>query len=86
MLDDPRLSTALQAVAEGRSLDPFTVLGRHSMPSGDIIRVILPPHYPARPASGARDHIINPFYRRRVARSRVVSFGDSQIIVTMQLP
>jgi 1,4-alpha-glucan branching enzyme len=42
MLDDPRLSTALQAVAEGRSLDPFAVLGRHSMPSGDIVRVMLP--------------------------------------------
>ena len=42
MLDDPRLSTALQAVAEGRSLDPFAVLGRHFMPSGDIIRVMLP--------------------------------------------
>ena len=42
MLDDPRLSTALQAVAEGRSLDPFAVLGPHSMPSGDIVRVMLP--------------------------------------------
>src|SRR5205814_2062356 len=32
----------LQAVAEGRSLDPFAVLGRHSTPSGDIVRVMLP--------------------------------------------
>src|SRR5262249_45897480 len=42
MLDDPRLSTALRAVAEGRSLDPFAVLGRHSMSSGDIVGVMLP--------------------------------------------
>jgi len=42
MLDDPRLSTALQAVAEGRSLDPFAVLGRHPTPTGDIVRVMLP--------------------------------------------
>jgi 1,4-alpha-glucan branching enzyme len=42
MPDDPRLSTALRAVAEGRSLDPFAVLGRHSTPSGDIVRAMLP--------------------------------------------
>ena len=42
MLDDPRLSTALLEVAEGRSRDPFAVLGRHSTPSGDIVRVMLP--------------------------------------------
>ena len=42
MLDDPRLSIALREVAEGRSLDPFAVLGRHSTPSGDIVRVMLP--------------------------------------------
>jgi 1,4-alpha-glucan branching enzyme len=42
MLDDPHLSTALLEVAEGRSLDPFAVLGRDSTPSGDIVRVMLP--------------------------------------------
>ncbi|HZT88046.1 MAG TPA: 1,4-alpha-glucan branching protein GlgB [Stellaceae bacterium] len=38
MNDDPRLGPALQAVVEGRSLDPFAVLGRH----GDTIRAMLP--------------------------------------------
>ena len=42
MHDDPRLSTTVQAVVEGRSLDPFAVLGRHALPSGDIVRVMLP--------------------------------------------
>ena len=42
MDDDLSLAPSLQAVIEGRSLDPFAVLGRHGTPSGDVIRVILP--------------------------------------------
>src|SRR5215472_3678095 len=42
MDDDLSLAPALQAVIEGRSLDPFAVLGRHRSASGDLIRVMLP--------------------------------------------
>jgi 1,4-alpha-glucan branching enzyme len=42
MDDDPRLAPALQAVIEGRSGDPFAVLGRHGTESGEIIRAMLP--------------------------------------------
>ena len=42
MDDDLSLVPALQAVIDGRSLDPFAVLGRHAAPSGDIIRAMLP--------------------------------------------
>src|SRR5580693_3291489 len=42
MDDDLRLAPALQAVIEGRSGDPFAVLGRHGTESGEIIRAMLP--------------------------------------------
>ena len=42
MDDDLTLAPALEAVIEGRSLDPFAVLGRQSTASGDVIRVMLP--------------------------------------------
>jgi 1,4-alpha-glucan branching enzyme len=42
MDEEPTLSAMLQAVAEGRSLDPFAVLGRHRTGSGDVVRVMLP--------------------------------------------
>src|SRR6266478_4929950 len=42
MNEDPRTAPALQAVIEGRSLDPFAVLGRHRTASGDILRVMVP--------------------------------------------
>ena len=42
MNEDPRTAPALQAVIEGRSLDPFAVLGRHRTASGDILRVLVP--------------------------------------------
>ncbi|MBV9553534.1 MAG: 1,4-alpha-glucan branching protein GlgB [Alphaproteobacteria bacterium] len=42
MDDGPALSPDLQAVVEGRSLDPFAVLGRHRTPDGEVIRVMLP--------------------------------------------
>lgn len=42
MDDDLSLAPALQAVIEGRSLDPFAVLGRHRMASSAVIRVMLP--------------------------------------------
>ena len=35
MDDDLSLAPALQAIIEGRSLDPFAVLGRHRTASGD---------------------------------------------------
>ncbi|HTZ35808.1 MAG TPA: 1,4-alpha-glucan branching protein GlgB [Stellaceae bacterium] len=43
MLDD-ELSAwpAVQAVVEGRSADPFGVLGRHPSPAGEVIRAMLP--------------------------------------------
>jgi 1,4-alpha-glucan branching enzyme len=42
MDEDPRTAPALQAVIEGRSLDPFAVLGRHRTAAGDILRVLVP--------------------------------------------
>jgi 1,4-alpha-glucan branching enzyme len=42
MDEDPGVAPALQAVIEGRSLDPFATLGRHRAASGDIVRVMLP--------------------------------------------
>jgi 1,4-alpha-glucan branching enzyme len=42
MNDDLSLAPELWAVIEGRSLDPFAVLGRHRTASGDIVRVLLP--------------------------------------------
>ena len=42
MDEEPRTAAALQAVVEGRSLDPFAVLGRHRAISGDILRVMVP--------------------------------------------
>jgi 1,4-alpha-glucan branching enzyme len=43
MDDEPGLGpAALQAVIDGRSLDPFAVLGRHRTASGDVVRVLLP--------------------------------------------
>ena len=42
MDEDPRIALALQAVIDGRSLDPFAVLGRHRTASGDILRVMVP--------------------------------------------
>jgi len=42
MDDDLSLAPELWAVIEGRSLDPFAVLGRHRTASGDIVRVMLP--------------------------------------------
>jgi 1,4-alpha-glucan branching enzyme len=42
MDEDPAVAPALQAVIEGRSLDPFATLGRHRTASGDIVRVMLP--------------------------------------------
>ena len=38
MDEDVRIAPALQAVIDGRSLDPFGVLGRHRTASGDIVR------------------------------------------------
>jgi 1,4-alpha-glucan branching enzyme len=42
MDEDLRVAPALQAVIDGRSLDPFAVLGRHRIASGDVVRVMLP--------------------------------------------
>ena len=42
MDDDLSLVPALQAIVEARNADPFAVLGRHSAPSGDVIRAMLP--------------------------------------------
>jgi 1,4-alpha-glucan branching enzyme len=42
MDDDPTLAPALQAVVDGRSLDPFAVLGRHRTAAGEVIRAMLP--------------------------------------------
>ncbi len=42
MDEDPRIALTLQAVIDGRSLDPFAVLGRHRTASGDILRVMVP--------------------------------------------
>jgi 1,4-alpha-glucan branching enzyme len=42
MDDDLSLVSALQAIVEGRSTDPFAVLGRHSTASGYVIRTMLP--------------------------------------------
>ena len=42
MDDEPGLGPALQAVIDGRSLDPFAMLGRHRTASGDVVRVMLP--------------------------------------------
>jgi 1,4-alpha-glucan branching enzyme len=42
MDEDLRVAPALQAVIDGRSLDPFAVLGRHRTDSGDVVRVMLP--------------------------------------------
>ena len=42
MDEDLRVAPALQAVIDGRSLDPFAVLGRHRTASGDVVRVMLP--------------------------------------------
>ena len=42
MDEDLSLGPALQAVIEGRSLDPFAVLGRHRSAFGDVVRVLLP--------------------------------------------
>jgi 1,4-alpha-glucan branching enzyme len=42
MDEDLSLAPELSAVIEGRSLDPFAVLGRHRTASGDIVRVMLP--------------------------------------------
>jgi len=42
MDEDVRIAPALQAVIDGRSLDPFGVLGRHRTASGDIVRVMAP--------------------------------------------
>src|SRR5712692_7467053 len=42
MDDDLSLVPELWAVIEGRSLDPFAVLGRHRTASGDVVRVMLP--------------------------------------------
>jgi 1,4-alpha-glucan branching enzyme len=40
--EDLSLLPALQAVVEGRSLDPFAVLGRHHTVSGEVVRAMLP--------------------------------------------
>ncbi len=42
MDDDLRIAPALQAVIEGRSLDPFAVLGRHVTDAGAVLRVLVP--------------------------------------------
>ena len=42
MGDDPRIAPAIQAVIDGRSLDPFAVLGRHETEAGPVLRVMLP--------------------------------------------
>jgi 1,4-alpha-glucan branching enzyme len=42
MDEDLRTVPALQAVIDGRSLDPFAVLGRHRTAAGDVVRVMLP--------------------------------------------
>jgi 1,4-alpha-glucan branching enzyme len=42
MDEEPRIAPALQAVIDGRSLDPFAVLGPHRSVSGDILRVMVP--------------------------------------------
>ncbi len=42
MDEDLSLVPALQAVVEGRSLDPFAVLGRHHTVSGEVVRAMLP--------------------------------------------
>jgi 1,4-alpha-glucan branching enzyme len=42
MDEEAGLAPALQAVIEGRSLDPFAVLGRHRTSSGDVVRAMLP--------------------------------------------
>jgi 1,4-alpha-glucan branching enzyme len=42
MDEDLRLAPALRAAIEGRSLDPFAVLGRHRVADGEIVRVLLP--------------------------------------------
>ena len=42
MDDEPGLAPALAEIVEGRSADPFAVLGRHRGPIGDTVRVMLP--------------------------------------------
>ena len=42
MDEEPGIAPALQAVIDGRSLDPFAVLGRHRTASGNILRVMVP--------------------------------------------
>jgi len=42
MDEDPRIALTLQAVIDGRSLDPFAVLGPHRTVSGAILRVMVP--------------------------------------------
>ena len=41
MDEEPRIAQALQAVIDGRSLDPFAVLGPHSSAFGNILRLQL---------------------------------------------
>ena len=40
MDEEPRIAQALQAVIDGRSLDPFAVLGPHRSAFGNILRVM----------------------------------------------
>jgi 1,4-alpha-glucan branching enzyme len=42
MDDELRLAPAIQAVIDGRSLDPFAVLGRHAAEDGAVLRVMVP--------------------------------------------
>jgi 1,4-alpha-glucan branching enzyme len=42
MDEEPGIAPALQAVIDGRSLDPFAVLGPHRTVSGAILRVMVP--------------------------------------------
>jgi hypothetical protein len=36
MAEEARIAAALQAVIDGRSLDPFAMLGPHRTASGDV--------------------------------------------------
>jgi len=42
MAEEARIAAALQAVIDGRSIDPFAVLGPHRTASGDVLRVMVP--------------------------------------------
>src|SRR5262249_41215281 len=42
MDEEPRIAQALQAVIDGRSLDPFAALGPHRSAFGNLLRVMMP--------------------------------------------